>query len=113
MDDEVAFAGGTDGLRWSEEREAKALVVVDEDQIAGTNVECMLAGARLENFEKTLPVFQLVFSEAYTSLGIDSFTFGVCCLHIFGAVQERLGEVLELEFSVKLIEVLVNIGRDR
>ena len=115
MDDEVAFAGGTDGLRWSEEGEAKALVVlvVDEDQIAGTNVECMLAGAGLENFEKTLPVFQLVFSEAYTSLGIDPFTFGVCCLHIFGAVQERLGEVLELEFSVKLIEFLVNIGRDR
>ena len=52
MDDEVAFDGGTDGLRWSEEGEAKALVVltVDEDQIAGTNVECMLAGAGLENF---------------------------------------------------------------
>ena len=50
---------------------------------------------------------------AFASLGIDSFTFGVCCLHIFGVVQERVGEVLELEFSVKLIEFLVNIGRDR
>ena len=112
MDDYVAFAGGTDDLKWSEEGEAKALVVlvVDEDQITGTNVECMLAGAGLENFEKTLPVFQLVFSEAYTSLGIDPFTFGVGRMHISGAVEERLGEVLELQLRIKTVEFLVDGG---
>ena len=112
MDDDVAVAGDTDDLKWSEEREAQPFVVlaVDEDQITGTNVECMLAGAGLEKFEKTLPVFQLVFSEAYTSLGIDSFTFGVRCLHISGAVEKRLGEVLELQLRIKTVEFLVDGG---
>ena len=112
MDDDVAFAGDTDDLEWSEEREAQSFVVlvVDEDQITGTNVECMLAGAGLEKLKKTLPVLQLVFSEAFASLGIDLFTLGVRCLHISGAVEKRLGEVLELQLRIKTVEFLVDGG---
>ena len=104
LDDDVSFAGVTHDLERPDEGEAEtfAIPVVDEDEVAGADLEDVLVRPTLQHLEVPFAVLKLLLRKTSTGQPVDFLAREVGCLHVFVAVKERVGEVFKLKFTIEV-----------
>ena len=111
LDDDVAPAGVADDLKWADERQAEALVVlvVNEHEVTSVNFKHMLVRAASQHFQVALAVLQLVLGKSNASLAVNVFAGEVGRVHVFVAVEDGTSEVIQLKLAVEGIQFCFQI----